>query len=341
LETVLKSLLLTRTLCSSLSLGAGAHALELGLDFAGDRHLYGRSLLELPRARAVLADVCAEYLLVQALSLVGVRSIHTLTGEMSLTSAAIKYLAPTRTDRLISNVGQVLGARALLVDGHACGQFEKLARDHRIVGIFDGNTHVNLHAIVNELPTVARRAGRKPDADALTELFDLHRPVPAFDPQRLSLLSRTGSSVFAALPELVRWLQSLGRHRPELAEATALAERLRQHQDSFVTGLAGHRPARVVPAAAFRAAENFTWYLAGSAALGLWLGNHERHDTAPLWREGLWLRAVLRRVLTALGQPPPRSLTDDDTVLATVLDGHRYAAALSLLTSSPTQRGTR
>ncbi|MFJ1616885.1 acyl-CoA dehydrogenase family protein [Streptomyces sp. NPDC088249] len=48
IETVLKALQLTRTVCVSLSLGAADTALRIAVDYARDRILYSRRLIELP-----------------------------------------------------------------------------------------------------------------------------------------------------------------------------------------------------------------------------------------------------------------------------------------------------
>ncbi|MFC4147270.1 AMP-binding protein [Micromonospora mangrovi] len=330
LETLLKALQLTRTMCAALSLGGGEHALGLAVDFAGQRFPQGRPLLGLPAARAVLADAYADLLLAEALTLTAARAVHVLPDELSVLSAVVKYLLPTRTDATIGALGRFLGARSLLDGVFADGRFQKLQRDHRIVGIFDGNTLVNLNGLINEFPTLVRRARREPDADALAVLFDVGRGVPEFDPGRLTLVSRHGSSVLAALPGLVERLRRLAGRTPDLAPAAELAGLLQARTDELLTALAAYRPVRVtVPRSAFRLAERLALHVAGAAALGVWLHSHHRYDdgpAAPLWRDGRWLRAVLRRVLTADRCPG----TDD--VLLDVLTGQRRQGwSLSLL----------
>lgn len=330
LETLLKALQLTRTMCAALSLGAGEHALGLAVDFAGQRFPQGRQLLGLPAARAVLADAYADHLLAEALTLTAARAVHVLPDELSVLSAVVKYLLPTRTDTMIGTLGRFLGARSLLDGVFADGRFQKLQRDHRIVGIFDGNTLVNLNGLINEFPTLVRRVRRAPDAAALAVLLDVGRPLPAFDPTRLTLVSRHGSSVLAALPALVEQLASQAGRAPQLAPVAELARQLQTRTDELVTALAGHRPVRVtVPRSAFQLAERLARHVAGAAAVGVWLHSHHRYDhgpAAPLWRDGRWLQAVLRRVL-AVDRCPAT-----DEVLLDVLTGQRRNGwSLSLL----------
>ncbi|MGY1499228.1 cytochrome P450 [Streptomyces sp. QTS52] len=87
-ETVLKALQLTRTLCASLSLGAADHALSIALDFAERRELFGRRLIDLPQARHVLASAAADVLVGEALATVAARSVHTVPDELSVVAAA-------------------------------------------------------------------------------------------------------------------------------------------------------------------------------------------------------------------------------------------------------------
>ena len=175
LETVLKALQLTRTMCAALSLGAADHALALGLDFARERGLYGRKLVELPQARRALAVSTVDVLSGEALAMVASRAVHTSPGELSLSAAVTKYLLPTSTEEVIAQLTRLLGARAFLKDVYAGGQFQKVDRDHRIVGLFDGNTLVNLTSLVGQFRTLVRAHRRGTgDREGAATAFRLH-----------------------------------------------------------------------------------------------------------------------------------------------------------------------
>ncbi|MET0135540.1 MAG: acyl-CoA dehydrogenase family protein [Kibdelosporangium sp.] len=303
LEIVLKGLQLTRTLCSALSLGAGDHALALAMSFAGNRSLYDRVLIELPRARRVLANAYADHLLNEVLAVTGVRSIHTMPGDLGLVSAIVKYLLPTRTDKMLTELGRLLGVRSQLADG----RFEKLARDHRIVGIFDGNTVVNLRAIINAFPMVARR-----DDGDVAGTFDLGGSLPPLDRGKLSLMSRHGCRIIRSLPRSVARLAELAGARPELVPVARLAQDLLERSNRTLVEVAAYRPTPVrVPRRAFTLAEQFALDVAGAAAIGVWLANHEAEAGSPFWRHGIWLHAVLARSLSA-----PSTVDADDALLA-------------------------
>jgi alkylation response protein AidB-like acyl-CoA dehydrogenase len=326
-ETVLKALQFTRIMCVALSLGAADHALRLTLDFTRARTLYGRTLIELPKTRHTLAAAAADLLAAEALAIVASRAVHALTGELSVVSAVAKYLVPTETDALIARLAGQIGARAFLEGVYAHGMFQKVDRDHRIVGLFDGNTAVNLSALINQFRALARGYGRaQADPGTVRALFRLDAPLPPVDPARLALVARGGSAVTGSLPALLDALREdiAGREaapEPDGAGAGALrgalasAERLAAAADRVHREMVRER--YLVPAApprAFELARQYSLCFAGAACLGLWTHNRRAGflgSAAPLWRDGLWLRAALDRLLDRLGEPPA-----DDTATA-------------------------
>jgi alkylation response protein AidB-like acyl-CoA dehydrogenase len=296
IETVLSALQLTRTVCAALSLGAMDHALRLGLRYTAQRRLYGHLLHELPQVRATLARAGAALLLAEAVSTVAARGVHALTGELSVLSAVTKALVPALAASAIREIGELLGARSFLIDEYADGMFQKVDRDHRIVGVFDGSTAVNRAALIAQFPVLARRFRQaRVDQKGLTTAVDLTQPLAPLDPARLSLMSRTGCSLMQSLPALVAQLRGvLGAHTADriLREATELHDEL-----------AAYRPvAREVPAAAFWLARRYERCVASAACLSLWLRNQERLRHHPLWIDALWLHACLDYLA---GRPDP------------------------------------
>ncbi len=321
LETVLKALQLTRILCSALSLGAGDHALALALDFVRERALYGHRLIELPKTRAALAASAADLLMAEALAVTAARAVHTLTEELSVVSAVVKYLVPTETDALIARLSGQVGARAFLKEVYARGMIQKIDRDHRVVGIFDGNTQVNLSALISQFGMLGRGYARgSGDTGGAAAAFDLGSDLPAFAPERLSLVARSGSGVLASLPDSVSVLREAaarggsGRGAPgspdSLYGALAAAKLLCESAERVHAEIAGRRDP--VPAAeprAFELARKYALCFAGAACLGLWARNRDAEAQAGagaarhLWRDGTWLHATLDRVLAKIRGP--------------------------------------
>lgn len=351
-ETVIKALQLTRTLCAALSLGAGDHGLRIGLEFAERRELYGRRLIDLPKARATLGEAAADLLLHEALALFASRAVHTQTAEMSLTAAVTKYLLPSGTEDVLTQLTRLLGARAFLKDVFAHGRFQKLERDHRIVGLFDGNTLVNLNSLVHQFRSLVRgyRRGNGDTAGAVAA-YDLGRPLPPLDPGRLSVVARRGSGVLASLPESVEELARRAETRPGLRPVHAAALRLLAVTDKVHAEMETHQDVLTdVPPRAFETARSYTLCYAGAACLGVWTANADRLGegaTAALWRDGLWLRGALGRVLARLGEPDAPQGTDaagcEEELLAQVRAARAEGRLFSLLeqqeAAAPTDAG--
>ncbi|MEU6672643.1 acyl-CoA dehydrogenase family protein [Streptomyces sp. NPDC046925] len=316
IETVIKALQLTRTMCAALSLGAGDHGLRIALDFAEQRELYGRRLIELPKARRTLGAAAADVLLHEALALVASRAVHTQTAEMSLTAAVTKYLLPSGTESVLTELTRLLGARAFLKDVYAHGRFQKLDRDHRIVGLFDGNTLVNLNSVVNQFRSLVRghRRGTGDTAGAAAAQ-DLAVPLPPLDPGQLSVVARRGSGIIAGLAGHVAELTRRAQSRPQLWPAVAAARRLLAVTDTVHAEMESHQDVVTdVPPAAFETARRYTLCYAGAAVTGLWAANADRFgegETAALWRDALWLRAALDRILAGLGESDSPGTADD------------------------------
>ncbi|MEU6644632.1 acyl-CoA dehydrogenase family protein [Saccharomonospora sp. NPDC046836] len=349
LETVLRALQLTRTLCSALSLGAGDHGLAEAVAFAGERELYGRRLAALPAAARTLTDCYADHLLNEALATVAARAIHTMTGELAALSVAVKYLVPVRTEALLARLRRLLGARAWLRDvrggviAQGTGRFQKIERDHRIVSLFDGNTVVNLNSLVSQFATLARghRAVREPPP-GLAVAADLAAPLPAVNYGALRLVPTRGIGLLHNLAPASAQLAELAGADPLLGPVAAAVRRLTERTETLLAEI-GTQPIVPpdVPPYAFALARRLAAAVAAAAAVALWLGSHryfvdgtdEPGSAAPLWRHGRWLLAVLDRVLGQESTVEDEVLDETHAVLGTVLAGQVAAGAMPSLLS--------
>ncbi|WP_433498945.1 acyl-CoA dehydrogenase family protein [Sphaerimonospora sp. CA-214678] len=295
LETVLRALQLTRTVCVSLSLGAGEHALRLARDFAASRDMYGTTLIELPLARRVLGRAAASLALADAASLIAARSAHCLTGEMSVVSALVKAGVPDIVQQAIDDLAEILGVRGFLTRQHADGMFQKLERDHRIVSIFDGTTAVNRASLAAQFALLRRRwLGGGHDEAGLAAVEDLTR-TPPLDFTALRLLSRTGCTVVQALPAAVRRLAPLAAAGAVPPRAHHLTAELAAETASVVEAMAALPPGgRDTPPQAFAVARRYELCFAGASAAHLILAAPGEPDRNAM------LTAALERALELL-----------------------------------------
>jgi alkylation response protein AidB-like acyl-CoA dehydrogenase len=307
LETVLKALQLTRTVATALSLGAADHALRLTVGYVTRRELYSQRLVELPHVRRTLGGVAAGLFVAESLALFGARAAHALPAEMSVYSAVAKAFLPALVDELVAECGELLGARAFLTDVYEHGAFQKLQRDHRIVGIFDGNMFVNRSALISHFPRLAggwHRQVRQEDRVWLAA--DLHAPLP--EPGALELFSRDGCSLTQSLPSIVDRMRDAGAPPPVMDLAgQILAQCERLHAE-----LAALPPQGVAASAeAFALAYRYELCVAAAAATAVWVANRHRYRQ-PWWRGALWLEAALTLLADRLAppghRPDPRAL---------------------------------
>ncbi|MFK4085007.1 acyl-CoA dehydrogenase family protein [Kribbella sp. NPDC020789] len=337
LEVVLKGLQLTRTMCASLALGAGENALRIASAWACSRRLYGRRLADLPAARRVLLDAYTDHLCAEAVAVVSSRMIHWRPEELSLASAAVKYLLPVQAEASVAALGRLLGARSIFADA----DFQKVARDARIVSLFDGSTVVNLHAVVNQFPVLTRAYRRQRPWSELDEVADVTRPVPRHDPERLRLICPNGLHLLTSLADASRALADLAVRRPGLVGVAALAGMLVQRTDRLHDTIAGLPPARGgAPVAHLEAARHLTLCYAGAAAVTLWLANHSGGaGTQQVWYDGHWLTAVLSRILVALGESVPTQPEADQALWELLTAQADDARLFSLFNANLTPAG--
>jgi alkylation response protein AidB-like acyl-CoA dehydrogenase len=264
-EIVLKSLQLTRTACAALSLGAGDHALRLATQFATQRRLYGRLVSEMPLAHGLIGRAAAGLLLAEALTVTATRALHLFPGEMSVFSAVCKAFVPTIVQETIGSVAELLGARGYLTEVFEHGEFAKLDRDHRLIGIFDGSTLVNRQLLITQFTRLGRRYGEI-DGSVAERLGGLvSGPLPEFDPERLTLFSKTGANLAQAVPGLLQLVRERGGG--DAAWHSALSDFERASAEVH-TAISAYRPTSGMPGAeAFRLAERYEFCLAGAACL--------------------------------------------------------------------------
>ncbi|MGW2332239.1 acyl-CoA dehydrogenase family protein [Streptomyces sp. NPDC001700] len=336
IETVLKALQLTRTASTALSLGAGDTALRLGVDYARNRRLYGRTLGDLPRVRRIIGEVYATQLLAEATGLVAARSAQALTGEMSVVSAVAKALIPDLAQTVLDRVSELLGVRSFLTEEYADGLFAKLERDHRVVAIFDGNTAVNRNALIDQFPVLGAgyRRGRRDEA-GVTAATSLAAPLEEFTAGGLSLLAMGGGSLVQSLPDAVARIAEQADRGLLPRQVAALAEQVKGVADALHTEFAAlRRTPQDVPPTAFVLAERYELCFAAAACLHLWLNNpRSAEDEQPpsIWRNALWLQATLRTVLTRLDIP----LAEAGAEAYDRLAEHAFGAVVPTLCSVP------
>ncbi len=306
-ETVLKGLQISRTVCAALALGGAEHALRLTVGPAFD----------LAPVRHDIAGSYADLLAMEAMTIVCARAVHVLPAELSVLSSVTKYAVPVWAEDILGTLARLFG-RSAVQDP----MFVKLTRDVPIVGLFDGSTVVNLSALINQFPTLAKE---RPGVRS-TEAYDVRAPLPAFDPARLALLSLRGLSILDGLPGAVGRLPAGGlaeRGGRLLEQLAALRAELRAFSPGGATGRGRDAAER------FEAAARLTSCVVGAAVIEVWLANRNA-EPGGLWAADAWPAAALDRVLYRLGDRSPEDPARDGALCGVLQDQIRSGRPISL-----------
>ena len=299
LETSLRGFQITRTLCGALSLGVADTALRTVLGFTRQRLLHGRPLCSVRHVRRTLVSAFADLLICDCVTLTAARGLHVAAEQQSVGSAVVKYFVPATVEAMLHRLARVLGARHYLREGHCAGIFQKLLRDHALVGLFDGSSVVNLRAIGLQLRRMAGMRvrggfGNPGLARRVEQIFTLGTPLPPLDLSRLILDARGCDDVLNGLAASLDRLDRLSVEVPV---------RILGQAGEIRAGLAG-LDAEVLAGSAmddkspelFALARRHCRLYAAAACLQVWI--HSRGGLDPFFARGEWVSLCLDRLLS-------------------------------------------
>lgn len=222
LELTAQSLLVTRTLVPGLSLGGLDTALRCTADFLQGRRLYGEPATGIPWVQDELAAAFLDLSVAEVVLESCVRALHLLPCVAPIASAVAKYLVPHLVTTRMRNLSTTLGARYYLREGHWSGIFEKLLRDVRLFGLFDGSEPVVLSTLAAQVSCIARSETDPRRADPL---FQLHRsPEEPFDLRLLETVADE-DPVTAGLGDVCAALMERAAGRKDVEAAVGLLAR--------------------------------------------------------------------------------------------------------------------
>jgi alkylation response protein AidB-like acyl-CoA dehydrogenase len=327
-ELALRSFQITRSAVPSMVLGDADTALRTVVGFAVDRQLYGRSVREIPHARATLCAAFLDLLISDCMALAATRAVHLLPDEAAILASATKYLVPKLLGEATYDMSIVLGANFYVRQGEY-GAFQKHARDLPMATVGHSGAAACQATIIPQLPRLARRAWFSgPPAPA--DLFRVHDGLPALDTDRLVLVSG-GDSLAASLVAAAGELEGAadaGEYTAALrAVVRALTDELRDLREECA-GLPPQDRTVLADPRVYGLADRYALVLAGASCLNVWL--NQRGDAAtPFLADPAWLVAALLRIGRRLGRDvprPPEGCSEQvwDELLARTFDDRSY-----------------
>lgn len=308
LDHAIKTLQVSRTMITAMSLGAVDTGLRITLGHVRRRVLYDRPVYELPVVREQVLSAFVDILVAECVATATTRAIAFAPTRLSLWSSVAKYLVTLIVDEALASLSSVLAARHFFREGVAEGVFQKILRDHRILATVEGTSHVHLHVVATQLVAVWRNEARsEPNADgdraaALEPIFDWEKPLPewdfGFEAFRLSNagideITHSWDSARMAALDAISLLDD--------AAATALCsvcdgiDRERNRLSAELAAIADSRS--VLSAQGFGMARRHCLLHAASACLHTWLTNRDREGFIA---RPQWLVLALRRIYARL-----------------------------------------
>lgn len=195
LETTMKALQISRTMCAGLSLGAAQTTMDVTLDFAFSRVLYKDTIFKIPYVRRSLINAFVDMLACDAVAISACRALHVVPKQFSVWSAVVKCFVPTTIEQVIRQFSTVLGARHYLREHCSYGIFQKMMRDNALISLFDGNTAVNLQSISLQLQFLFAHfqeqitAPEQLPTDRIASIFSLDQCVQPYQWGHLELFN--------------------------------------------------------------------------------------------------------------------------------------------------------
>ncbi|MGB7486403.1 MAG: acyl-CoA dehydrogenase family protein [Phormidesmis sp.] len=314
LELGLKGFQITRALCAAFSQGAADTTMRTTLNFAVNRKLYSKTVIDMPHARRTLTNAFLDMLICDCVNIGAARGFHVATDQFSVWSAVDKYFVPVTLEQVMKETSVILGSRFYMRDEHDSGVFQKALRDSAIISMFDGSSVVNLHVLIlqrRQLAKARSRIQQKPDKLAavqarLAQSFSLSADVPTFEPNRLELISRGADDVTQGLEGTIAKLETLqASENPKLDQSVLsqlidLARTILEEidaQDALITESAfehGHDQSFE----SFELAKQYCRLHAAIACILMWIYNRDNAELGEFFAKGEWVVLSVHRLLS-------------------------------------------
>jgi alkylation response protein AidB-like acyl-CoA dehydrogenase len=329
LETALKAFQVTRVALPGMFMGILDTGLRTALLYAHNRKLYGRTVLELPQVRGVLASAFVDLLLCDCFVTVVARSMHLTPDSGGTYSAAVKYLVPKLLIDAMTGLSAILGAQFYLRDGEY-GIFQKLLRDLKPASFGHAGAAACQMTILPKLPHLARRSwlhdGEAPLPDSA---FSVSVDLPAFSFDTLTIGTAAHDPLVASLVNTSSELRRRGTGAALIDRVQFFVDELRQLKHECAT----LSPSDLGIAASARCLALTVRYinvLAAAACLSWWWHNRSEagRGQSEVDREPIWLLCALDRLRAPnIKLPPVYEPRHREQLLDELLQ--RYNASLS------------
>lgn len=307
LDIALRTLQASRIAVTAMAMGLADTALRITVRHTRSRQLYGAPVYDLPVIREQVVSAFVDMLVMECVGRAAVRGLAAAPNRSSLWSSVTKYLLPAMGEEVLNSLSGVMAARNFLREGVYGGMFQKVVRDGRIISVFEGTGHVQLHVVCSQLPQLVRgcgdRASRDPDPALMRDLFGAfaEQPLWRMDLSRFRMSNGGTDEVFQGWPSALEEVEAaagLGPAERALAKVAREVDTERERLLAEVDELTADRRPLYSCARGFGVARRYCLLFAATACVRSWLVNRE--DGQGLLSRPEWAVLALRRVLSRM-----------------------------------------
>lgn len=298
-ELTFKGFQITRATLPGMSLGACDTALRTVMKFATKRHLYGKSIMQLPHVYETLTEAYISLLLCDALSITATRSLHFIPEQMSIIAAITKFYIPKTMQGMLKTLSVILGARHYVREGEYA-IFQKILRDYPVVSIGHSSDVICANTI---LPQMKQLLTKPVTSENLTEiisaLFTLEQAVKPFEAKRLRMSNSGYNDIIKSIDLIEPLLEqkiSFGEKHTAIKESvmTAVAFIKNKHLELTNQLKLMEENKKGFSKQTYQFIESYCRLFVGMSCVWLWIFNQKK--ISRFFDDGFWLVLSLKKL---------------------------------------------
>ncbi len=145
----MKTLNMSRPAVGAQAVGIAQGALDIAINYANERHQFGRPIARFQGINFMLADMATQIEAARSLVYRTAAIIDSKEGDSDMLSAMAKYFASDVAMKVTTDAVQVLGGYGYMRDY----KVERMMRDAKVTQIYEGSNQVQRSVVAHHLVT--------------------------------------------------------------------------------------------------------------------------------------------------------------------------------------------
>lgn len=200
LEAAIRALQVVRVVGTSANVACNDTLLRTVFEHVGHRTIGGQSILRQARVEQDLGVALAFHVAADIAVLFASRALHVVPEAQAPLSAIVKRIACEGTAEVIARCSDVLGTRSVVHDG--VGElFIKVKQDAEVLRYVDTGPEATRRTLSTHVTTLLKAGDPVECGLRVDALTDLAATLPAWEPKKMRLASRSPSDVLVAFDD--------------------------------------------------------------------------------------------------------------------------------------------